>query len=245
MPYVSQLVGVGAAEHQNDCGPSCVAMLIDAYLGKRLTPLDVYPYLPGVVGDPLIGQGSLRMALQAFGIASDWVVGLKRADVFQVLTGKRPLIAGIMYGPLVDAGLTERRGFRGGHFVTVVGIDLENYLIHDPYRTEGGDYLSIPHATFEHAWTGREGDPVPTGGAIVPQKALGCIVTAESPTGTLFQVRVLLQANIRSTPVVSGLKNWLRYVNKGDVLSVFAIKNGWYQIGTAEWIAANVTERVM
>jgi hypothetical protein len=197
-----------------------------------------------VVGDPLIGQGSLRAALQEFGIASDWVVGLKRASVFQTLSEKRPLIAGIMYGALVDAGLTERSGFRGGHFVTIVGMDLDNYLIHDPYRMQGGDFLPIPHATFEHAWTGREGDPMPTGGAIVPQKAIGSIVTEAPPKGTLFQVRALLQANVRSTPTAAGLKNWLRYVYRGDVLNVIDAKNGWYRLGAGEWIAANVVERV-
>lgn len=85
---------------------------------------------------------------------------------------------------------------------------------------------------------------MPTGGAIVPQTAIGSIVTDTLPEGTLFQARALVQANIRSTPVVAGLKNWLRYVYKGDVVSVAEVKNGWYRIGSAEWIAANVVERV-
>jgi hypothetical protein len=149
VPFVSQ-IEVGATEHNNDCGAAAALMVLKAYNIGELTVDQVYNQIAPVGDNSLLISG-LQTFLVNKGIKNERKT-TSLFDLFTILSGNRPVIALLHYGALVDAKLTEKTGFRAGHFVVVIGMDIRYVYIHDPYSNIKGNCLAVPIAVFLSAW---------------------------------------------------------------------------------------------
>jgi hypothetical protein len=151
VPYVSQIMP-GALIHNNDCGAASALMVLRAYnLGKDLAVDQVYDLI-SPTGDVPLSAGGLQTLLANRLVKNTWMAGVHIHDMYDILAARRPIIALIHYAPLVKAGLTEKTGFLGAHFVVVIGMDITSICIHDPYSTGLGESIEVPIAVFEQAW---------------------------------------------------------------------------------------------
>lgn len=149
VPFVSQL-DVGATEHNNDCGAASALMILKSYNVGNMTVDQVYNQI-SPTGDSALFISGLQTFLVNKGIKNERKTA-SLFDLFTILSGNRPVIALIHYGVLVDAKLTEKTGFRAGHFVAVVGMDIRYVYIHDPYSVIKGECLAVPISVFLSAW---------------------------------------------------------------------------------------------
>lgn len=151
VPFVSQIVP-GALMHNNDCGAASVLMVLRAYnICKEVTVDQIYDKMHPSGDGPLYGS-VLQSFLASHGIKNTWAGGVHIHDMYDVLVSKKPIIVLIHYAPLVAAGLTEKKGFLGAHFVVVTGMDVNSICINDPYTTGVGG-TEIPVSIFDQAWS--------------------------------------------------------------------------------------------
>jgi hypothetical protein len=169
VPHYSQILA-GALAHKNDCGPTSGKMDAGAFsLALEMTVDQVYDAMQPS-GDVPIFIGQIQTWLAAQGIQNDLMNLTTIEAVFDLLYQRRPPIALIHYGTLVNAHLTQRSDFLGAHYVVITGMDIESIYIHDPYRTdESGTHQPIPIATFMQAWREASLDQNPQFAAIVPR----------------------------------------------------------------------------
>jgi hypothetical protein len=166
--YVSQIM-TGALEHNNDCGSASSLMLLNTYNLANETTVDGFYNKIVPSGDIALNAGSMQVAMSSYGLKTDWKVDMTMAQCFENLRNKKPILALVHYGTLVDAGVTQKTGFRGAHFLVVTGIDLENIFVNDPYRDDGVTNVPVPHKTFEKAWADCTLDGNPQGGCVIPK----------------------------------------------------------------------------
>ena len=151
VPFVSQ-IAPGALEHNNDCGAATTLMVLKAYGVGDVTVDKIYNEIQPA-GDTALMFGGMQRVLLARKIASEYNSYVRLGNAYEVLSGNRPAIALIHYGALVDAHLTERVTFRGAHFVVMIGLDIKNVYIHDPYSVTKGNCLEVPINIFKQAWS--------------------------------------------------------------------------------------------
>ena len=169
--YVSQ-IGSGANSHANDCGGASSLMLLGTYnLAQNIT---VDKFYDSIVpsGDRPLSAGDMQIAMSRYGIKTEWRVDMTMEQMFGYLRNEKPILALVHYGTLVDAGVTQRKGFRSGHFLVVTGIDLENVYVDDPYRDDGLMNIAVPHAVFEKCWRDCVLDGNPVGGCVIPKLSI-------------------------------------------------------------------------
>jgi hypothetical protein len=255
VPYVSQITSPGASAKRNDCGPACCAMILAAYGVSRT--IDALYRGANISNDPMLGVSVLLDMLTKNGVNAARLNNEKIGDIYTALVEQKPVIAGITYAALVDAGLAQFTGFRGGHWVVVTGADLTGIYINDPYRTsESGKDLLIPHATWSKAWrTYTEGGDMPVGLLLIPTKPMTGAVPPSpvEPGAVLFKVNPIAEVNIRSDHSVTPWPgNFIRTAKPGEILPVYdtwRANNGaaWHRITPLDdaprWVsAAWVTE---
>lgn len=241
VPYVSQL-GPGASQYNNDCGAASGAMLIGAYAHEDVTPDEFYE-ATGQTTDAYLSAGQLRRVLERYGIATEWQVGVKLADLFAMLAEERPPIVLFNYGAFRERVTTENKTFSGGHFAVIMGIDTANVYVHDPlWNGQGGAALTVPHDDWLYAWGASVRDGNPANGAVVPTTP----ISEFSPTEALYRVRVTSPdgLRVRTSPTVAQGNHTGRYVAHGDLLSIWAEQqdssgNDWGAITSdlGQWIA--------
>lgn len=247
VPYISQVDGPTAGAHRNDCGPACVAMLLQG-AGHAVTIANVYAAICSLGSDPYINGGQLARAAAFYRLVltptHTTIQGL-RAAWWQ----GHPYVALIKYGCLSSLGLTES-AFQGPHFVVVLGSEGdadERVVVHDPlYRGQGGAYKRYPARDFWRAWTTESlvGNPVSWGlladhvypgtGVPIPNPRPPEPLPAYWGTGvTLGNLK--LRRYAPDGPVVA----WM--VPGTDLRILEAPANGWYHVlhGTVEgWAGA-------
>jgi hypothetical protein len=153
IPYRSQWDS-DANAFASDCGPACVAMVLDSY-GQHvdINQLSLEAGMSTVKHYTLPGD--------LIHIAETHSVNLKRRLscslddlVAEVTVCRRPVIVLIHYGDL--GMLRQDASFAGGHWTVVIGIDDQSVILHDPdwrgERRQEGAGLVIPRAIFERAW---------------------------------------------------------------------------------------------
>ena len=125
IPHVTQLnTNPDADDFNNDCGPACVAMILD----NTATPDEIFRLIQ--TEDKYTDFWQLqRVMYDHFGLATNRENGVDIRDEYP--------------NPL--------SGFRKNHFVTIVGFDDAHIIVNDPLRNEGG--LKIRNDVFEKAWT--------------------------------------------------------------------------------------------
>jgi hypothetical protein len=251
VPYASQL-GPGADAHNDDCGAASIAMLINAYTGATI-PVDTLFFECQPAGDVPLSAGQLMTVLEKHGVKTKWFAFQKEGDLYTFISSRRPFIALILYGVLVQAGFTERMDFKGFHFVVVVGADVGTVVIHDPYYSGGGGKnVEIPLELFMRAWKEAGADPQanPANGAIVPVAALTERIVVTPPpaggdvpggsrpmSGTKYQVIASDGLNIRTGPGVNFAKDGK--FNQGAEIMVERIDGDWAKlVGVERYVFA-------
>jgi hypothetical protein len=196
--YVSQLMN-GALEHNNDCGSASSLMMLGTYNLAKTTTVDQFYNSIYPSGDIALNVSSLMAKMLSFGLATEWKVSNTPETIFYYMRSRKPMLALIHYAPLVDAGVTQKTGFRGAHFIVITGIDLDYVYINDPYRTDGKTNVAVPISVFEQAWAQCSIDSNPVGGAIIAKLSIRDLSVVVPPANDEYYVMVN-GLNVRTMP---------------------------------------------
>jgi len=237
IPFISQL-GPGTDDQRNNCAAACAVMLLDAYLGMKMTPAEFYAATKMQDGS-LVTAAQLIDGMVHQGLLCESRSGLSLHNVFTYLAVGKPLIALLRYRTLRDANFTEAT-FDGPHFVLVTGMDSKYVYVNDPLFEDpaDGEARALPLDMFWTAWKDIAKDP-----KYPAQERLVIIPSSVIGPGQLQSVRITASfLNIRSGPgtqypMVGSLK-------QGDVVQIYREYDGWGEIGDQKWISLSYTERI-
>ncbi len=146
-----------AAASRNDCGPACLAMLVNA-LGVTATTDAVF-HRTGATPEGYISNAQLMRAAESYQTPLEFRMGYGLVELRALLDLARPAIALVHYGAFseVQPGVSTQSGFKGPHFVLVVGYDDQHIVVHDPLwtapRRGEGAFRRWPNAVFLSAWS--------------------------------------------------------------------------------------------
>jgi hypothetical protein len=224
--YVSQLLN-GALEHNNDCGSASSLMLLRTYnLAKDVTVDQFYNSIHPS-GDTALSVGDMQTKMASYGLKNVWKIGNTVEQLYGYLRNRLPALCLIHYAPLVDAGVTEKTGFRGAHYIVSTGIDLDSVYINDPYRTDSKTNVAVPITVFQNAWSQCSLDGNPQNGCIIPTLPIQDLsVTPPPPSGTAYIVNANL-LNVRSTPNSSSSANIIGQLPNGTRVYIDNISGDW------------------
>lgn len=153
VPYVSQRTDT-ARFSINDCGIAAADSMIQAYTDLRPTVDEIYRKIR-IFELGALAVSTVKLAMEAYGlniIRRDWRNNIDQHYLKDILNYGHPFVVLVDYRPVMAAGIYQYPIY-GGHFVTVVGYDHENFIVHDPYWDfNGGAYIKWPNAVFERAW---------------------------------------------------------------------------------------------
>ena len=163
VPYRSQWAE-DAVTHNADCGPTCVAMVLNHY-GVAITPDDGY--------DVLSRQFNRHFGSRQYTTTFDlknicnfknvpvnitWFADQSGAmwQLRKKIDEKKPFIALVNYAPW--RGITGN-SFSGSHFVVVTGYDDQHVYMHDPLFGDEqpvakGEFFKMTTAEFVSGWGG-------------------------------------------------------------------------------------------
>lgn len=175
------------ASQRGDCGPTCLAMMINV---QRATPLTIDEmYRDTAVLKPKIGKSGpqsytswweMGEVAKAYGLATDQptyqTAEIALAELRRHVRNGTPLVALVNYGRWTDLPDIAENRFDGPHFVLVTGVDEEYVFIHDPLftfaRRQKGTHFPLSNARFLDAWGNLSGDN-PNYSALVPRWQVG------------------------------------------------------------------------
>ena len=185
VPYRSQW-DVDAKDHDADCGPTCLAMILGA-VGVEATPDGLYRFIGTRSRHAYTTFNELIQAGQQMGLTLVWQRFANRSDALSQLRSNldagRPFIALVKY-----AKWRQRLGnpFSGGHFVVVVGYDDNNVYMHDPLFGKWvdrakGDRYRMPTNLFLDAWGGFPASENPNFATTIAQTTVPRVGEAAAP----------------------------------------------------------------
>ncbi len=164
-----------AAASRNDCGPACLAMLVNA-LGVTATTDAVF-HRTGATPEGYISMAQLMRAGESYQTPLEFRKGYGLSQLRALLDLARPAIALVHYGAFAEAqpGVSTQNQFKGPHFVLVVGYDDAHVVVHDPLwtgpRRSEGAFKRWPNAVWQAAW-GRCHEDCDAQGRCNPDQAL-------------------------------------------------------------------------
>jgi hypothetical protein len=179
VPYISQWDDI-AHTHNADCGPACMAMIINAQPTDRTVTVDhLYEHLPPMGPFAFTSIANLQTIGQQEGVPMQRVPFTQNTAIArtkELVEDATPFIALVNYAAW-DAIV--HNNFSGGHFVVVTGIDDEYVYIHDPLfrgsRREEGEYYAWTHDLFMAGWGSGHDIGNPDFVAIVPDKTVNFV----------------------------------------------------------------------
>lgn len=207
--YVSQIVPTANA-HANDCGVASSLMLLRTYNLADTVTVDQFYDSIKPSGDYALSAGELQGRMAAYGLKNEWKIGVTLEQIFGYLRSRKPVLALIHYAPLVDAGITEKKTFRGAHFVVITGVDFDNVYINDPYRTDSKVNLAVPIGVFEKGWQECALDGNPVGGCIIPLLSIRDLSTPVPENDEYYITSNVNGLNVRAEP--SQTSAWVRTI---------------------------------
>ncbi len=181
VPYMSQF-DPAAASHSGDCGPTCLAMILNAAPNSRGRTVDqLYTvHLAGKPAGDFTTLGEMVAMCTAEGVPLRQVISPDQAQALAKLRNligqHTPFVALVNYAKWDDI---TKNNFRGPHFVVVTGCDDQNILVHDPIfrgaRRSEGAYFVWRTEKFLEGW----GSCLENGNlnfvALVPDKQVGLV----------------------------------------------------------------------
>ena len=228
IPYVGQ-VGTGSNEHGNDCGATCVAMVLQS-MGISTPNVDDLFNKAKPTGDSYLNIADLLIILGSYGISADFETGISNKDLWSLLSSGIAPIALIRYGGLSSIRPNK---FTGSHFVVVVGIDLDTVYIHDPLNcpTQGKN-IAIPLSVWGEAWS--------TVGDDNPQRSLLIPIKTKNVTPAKYVSPVAIDGiNVRSKAGDLTDKTKLFALPYGTRIPIYFERDGWGKISATneQWIS--------
>jgi predicted double-glycine peptidase len=182
VPFISQFDET-ARTHSADCGPACVAMLLNAgRLAVDYVTVDgLYTrHLPNkAVGDftslsemEAVGSGEgLALRRVSFPDGDQALEGLQA-----LLRERTPVIALVNYAKWDAIALNN---FTGGHFIVASGFDADNVFVHDPLfrgvRRAQGEFFVWRNQNFLDGWGSGNEIGNPDFVALVPDKQVALL----------------------------------------------------------------------
>lgn len=171
IPHRSQWDVPSADLAVGDCGPTCVAMLLNG-LGQQVTPDDlyyvIYPDLKDNPGAAVPNKGythfgQLARAALAHGLTLERYTYAPGGALESLKTSLQDGSPSIVLVKYVTWRARTGNDFSGAHFVIAVGCDDEHVLVHDPlfgsaYKTKPakGAFFEWTNDEFKTAWGGFE-----------------------------------------------------------------------------------------
>lgn len=160
VPFVSQFDPQSNEDPADNCGPSCVSMVLNFY-GEKTTVNQVYELTGAIKGQP-ITVAQLQQAIIALGYSSEFETNISIDNLKAIIDQNIPPIVLLHAGDLTSR---QDQGFKGGHFVDAVGYRDDGYFVNDPdfwgqFRQDG-DHHFYTKADFEKAWNdcAQDGNP--------------------------------------------------------------------------------------
>lgn len=235
IPYLSQINGIGADGFRNDCGPTCCWMLLKGY--DLLKPEETVDKLYQSVvknGDRYTSWQENKELLQKHGIYSLYDWDLRISDLEKSLLNGHAIMVLVHYG-LLRNGIKTYSAFSGNHFMLVVGMDEENFYVHDPlWLNEDGKFIKVKKDILEDAWLGADGAK---GSALFMTKKIGETEVVNFSGKVLSSIGL----NLRSGPSVGfEILGRLAFGEIIELASIKDLENGdaWGKIAGCEvWCA--------
>jgi nucleoid-associated protein YgaU len=175
IPYKSQY-DPDASEFRNDCGPACIAMVLQAF-GISASTNAVYRKT-GAPANVYVSVGQLMRAAQSYGVGFDYFYGWTVSRLAQTVQTGKAVVALVHYGgwSQINPGISTQSTFQGPHFVVVVGADEDNIYVNDPLwkedRRSQGFRKAWTHSQFYAAWASNHLDRNRDCSGIIIQKSL-------------------------------------------------------------------------
>jgi hypothetical protein len=175
IPYKSQL-DPDASDFRNDCGPACLAMILNA-AGVAVSTNTVYRKT-GAKANDYVSVSQLMRVGRAYSVPFDYFYPWNLDRLKQSIDeGKAPITL-VHYGAWsqIDPGVSTQNTFKGPHFVVVVAYDDENIYVNDPLwkgdRRSEGEHKRWTYEEFNSAWGSANKDGNRNFSGIVCTKAL-------------------------------------------------------------------------
>lgn len=153
IPYKSQYDD-DASEYRNDCGPACVAMILNG-LGIHVTTNTVFRR-SGADRNAYVSVTQMIRAAATYDVDFDYFYPWSMDQLKHAISQGMAPICLVHYGAWRNSGLTQS-SFKGPHFVVVVGFDEEFIYVNDPLwwgtRRYEGEHRKLTHKQFEGAWS--------------------------------------------------------------------------------------------
>jgi len=152
IPYKSQSDS-DASDFRNDCGPACVAMILNG-LEVNVSTNTVYRKT-GARANEYVSVSQMMNAAASYGIDFNYFYPWNLDDLKRSIMGGRAFIPLVHYGEWSKLGLTQST-FTGPHFVVVVGFDEHYIYVNDPLwkdaRRSEGEHKRWTYEQFTKAW---------------------------------------------------------------------------------------------
>jgi predicted double-glycine peptidase len=153
LPYKSQYDD-DASDYRNDCGPACVAMILNG-LDKNVSTNAVFRKT-GAPASGYVSVSQMMRAAHTYGVNFDYFYPWDLNQLkLAVRDGKAPITL-VHYGTWVKTGKTQSK-FRGPHFVVIVAFDENHIYVNDPLwwgtRRYEGEHKRWTNKEFIAAWS--------------------------------------------------------------------------------------------
>ncbi len=161
IPYKSQY-DPDANAFRNDCGPACLAMLLNAFGYNASTNL-VYAKT-GAKPNHYVSVAQLMRVALSYDVPFDYVARWTLNQLLDTVHKGKGIIALVHYGAWsqINPGISTQNTFEGPHFVVVVGADNEHIFVNDPLwkelRRSQGFRRGWTHGQFMDAWSRNQED---------------------------------------------------------------------------------------
>jgi nucleoid-associated protein YgaU len=175
IPYKSQL-DPDAGDFRNDCGPTCLAMILNA-AGIEVSTNTVYRKTGADANDYVSVSQLMRVGL-SYAVPFDYFYPWNIDRLKQSIDAGKAPITLVHYGAWsqIDPGVSTQNTFTGPHFVVVVAYDDENIYVNDPLwkgdRRSEGEHKRWTYEEFNAAWGSASKDGNRNFSGIVCTKAL-------------------------------------------------------------------------
>lgn len=175
IPYKSQYDS-DANEFRNDCGPACLAMLLNAF-GFNASTNVVYART-GAKPNNYVSVAQLMRVGLGYGVPFDYFGRWSLSQLQEAVHKGKGIIALVHYGAWsqINPGISTQNTFEGPHFVVVVGVDDQHIYVNDPLwkelRRSQGFRKTWTHSQFMEAWSRNSEDGNTPCCGIVTQESL-------------------------------------------------------------------------
>lgn len=175
IPYKSQY-DPDANAFRNDCGPACLAMLLNAF-GYSASTNVVYAKT-GAKPNNYVSVAQLMRVALSYQVPFDYYARWNLDQLLDAVHKGKGIIALVHYGAWsqINPGISTQNTFEGPHFVVVVGADDQHIFINDPLwkemRRSQGFRKAWKHNQFMEAWSRNQEDGNTPGCGLVSQQSL-------------------------------------------------------------------------